>query len=275
MTLRSAVLAVVLVASPLSGGMPVAVISAWPLSAACGQPVVFDGTRSYCTDATVVVQFRWEFDTGASLPGSRVSYVFPSHGTHRVELWITDASGRSAIEEVLIGIAPGNPAPGAEPGPSPEGRFDPARLAVVALKAGWGLVDVSKPAQVLVSFGPEGKFDADLARQVLQHYRIDTQRPIGHSGLVLFLAAGQAPEGAFPEEQALAFDPQALRVERRSIPAKAKSGSGGDWVLTTEGTRPLWGFCGDEAHAREAWRIIRQYGFTHLCRAGGFWYWRK
>ena len=64
-------------------GMPVAVISPSTLTVVCGQPIVFGVTGSHGTDAHVIVDYRWEFPSGESLPGSQVSYVFPTHGVHR------------------------------------------------------------------------------------------------------------------------------------------------------------------------------------------------
>lgn len=105
-------------------GMPVAVISPSTLTVVCGQPIVFGVTGSHGTDAHVIVDYRWEFPSGESLSGSQVSCVFPTHGVHRVELWITDASGRSAIVEVSITIQQGGP-PAVAPGTPSEARAWP------------------------------------------------------------------------------------------------------------------------------------------------------
>ena len=250
--------------APSLQGMPVAVIAPSTLTAVCGQPIVFDGAASHCTDAHVIVDYRWEFPSGESLPGSQVSYVFPAHGVHRVELWITDASGRSAIAEVVITIQQGGPPVGA-PELESELRFDPARLAVMAVPDGWAIVDTSRPTRSIATFPRNRKPEAARALQVLEHYRIDTLPPIGSSGLTLYLAAGKAPAGPVQDEQGVSFEAQALRVERRPARVKPSSAAtpGHGWTLM-DGTHPLWGFCSDEARAREALMAIRQQGLTKV-----------
>ena len=37
-----------------------------------------------------------------------------------------------------------------------------------------------------------------------------------------------------------------------------------------DGSHPLWGFCEDEAHAREALRAVRQLGLTDVGWVGAF-----
>jgi hypothetical protein len=99
---------------------------------------------------------------------------------------------------------------------------------------------------------------------------------VGDSGFALYLVSGKAPEGAIEGERCRVFDPQSINVEQKQIGSKQDPAkvTGSYWAITS-GSQQLWAFRNDEARAREARVFIRSYGFTRLCSAGEFHYWRK
>jgi len=156
--------------------------------------------------------------------------------------------------------------------------FDPTRLAVGTFKGGWAVLDRgAQPERALATFTLLGKANADHALEVMRHYGMN-QRCAVEPGFACFLSNGQAPAGPVAGETCQPFDPGALRVESRPRPSKAEAGTAGSVWAIVDGPRLLFIFgddAGAQARAEQALALIREHGFTTLCRVGPFTYLRR
>lgn len=229
-------------------------------SAAAGTPVAND------TQAIMAV-----FDAGfaektmvlAGLSGNAV----------RVHVYtrFTDGSGRS--DYVLHGIlrkARATVAPGAI-GPIPvPGRlaravkpfkedciaFNPAEVDVAnPTGASWKLVQGS---MWMLDAGPN-KAEMDKAKAIVQHYGMNKQCFVGRPdpSLNYWLANDAAPSGAFPGEDCVSINPNALTVRD----------SGGHFTVVSGGNHFAF-TAPTEAEAKEVIAVIKHYGFTRSCFVG-------
>ena len=105
------------VAITVTGLPPVARIVATPIAAVVGTPIEFDGSGSEDPDGTIVT-YAFDFADGTQEgdSGAVRSHAFPSPGTYRVTLTVTDDDGMGNSTEVVVEVeiaavqaaAPGN-----------------------------------------------------------------------------------------------------------------------------------------------------------------------
>jgi hypothetical protein len=157
--------------------------------------------------------------------------------------------------------------------------FDPAGLKVAAFKGGWAIMQGgAQPERAIATFTFIGKANAERALDVMRHYNLN-QKCFIEPGFACYLSSGQPPSGAMAGEASEAFDPASLRVESRPRASKLDFGQAGGkvWAIMA-GERQLFAF-GDgadaQSRANQALGLIQHYGFTHLCHAGAFSYFRK
>jgi hypothetical protein len=114
----------------------------------------------------------------------------------------------------------------------------------------------------LLDFGPHAD-QANRAVSIIKQYRMDRQcfvgRPITNPEYMMmyFTVGGAAPQGSFPGEDAIPFDPRNLKAER----------NGSDWIVT-DGRSSLLDFGPSLTNALNAIGIIEKYGFTLQCFVG-------
>jgi hypothetical protein len=158
--------------------------------------------------------------------------------------------------ERAAGPGPGpGPGPGRPPGLGPEDciAFNPNTLSVALVGGRWGAVD---RGNVLVSFG--NPIEAGIAVAVIKRYNMDQQCFVGrpNPSFTYWLTDRHSPNGAFPGEDCIAFNPDRVQADRR----------GPNWTVV-EGSHSMFSFP-NEGEARRAVDIIRHYGFTQSCFIG-------
>ncbi|MGP1387954.1 MAG: trypsin-like serine peptidase [Thainema sp.] len=133
--------------------------------------------------------------------------------------------------------------------------FNPSNAKVVQVRRRW---KIEVDGMWLLDFGSQ-RNEAEQALKIIQHYGMNSQCFVGrpHPSMEFYLVKGQAPEGAFPGEDALPFKPQNLLVERVQ----------GRWKIT-EGNHWLMDFDQQEDEARQALSYILRYGFRYICFVG-------
>jgi len=110
----------------VSNRPPVAVFSASPPNPVVGQPVLFDATRAYDPDGSIV-SYTWDYGDGMAASGPIVSHSYASGATYFVRLTVTDNNGAShsttqpiSVSSVVPsppwGAIPGTPSMGGTPG---------------------------------------------------------------------------------------------------------------------------------------------------------------
>jgi len=111
---------------------------------------------------------------------------------------------------------------------------------------------------------------ARKALAIIKNYKVDRQCFIGspRPSMKYFTVNGQAPSGAYPGEESVAFDPNNLQVKFVTFPRPPIR----SWRII-EGDNiwslPSLDFKDSEIQARRGLEIIKRYGFTHLCSVGG------
>ena len=133
--------------------------------------------------------------------------------------------------------------------------FDPSHAKVVRVRRRW---KIEVDGMWLLDFGSL-QTEAEQALKIIQHYGLDSQCFVGrpHPSMEFYLVKGQAPEGAFPGEDAIAFNPDNLQVQKVQ----------GRWKIT-EGSHWLMDFDQQENEARQALSYILRYGFRYICFVG-------
>lgn len=119
----------------------------------------------------------------------------------------------------------------------------------------WTIVDDN---QKLLDFGGLQE-NAERAKAVIVHYGFDRICFVGrpYPQMMYFTVGGQAPAGAMPGEDAVAF--QLAGVVAQQV--------AGNWIVTDGASRML-DFGTGKANAVHAVTIIKRYGFTHQCFVG-------
>jgi PKD repeat protein len=85
--------------------------TAWFTYACSGRQCTFDGRGSFDRDGSIVTYF-WSFgdgETASSSPGPTVSHTYTGDGTFTVQLTVTDDSGASSTQLVVINIVNASP----------------------------------------------------------------------------------------------------------------------------------------------------------------------
>lgn len=131
--------------------------------------------------------------------------------------------------------------------------FDPASLRLEQDGARWLLTDGTNR---MMTFDDEA--EGQRSRAILRRYRANRQCFVGRPdpSLTYVLVGEDAPEGAVPTEDCIAFDPAALRLDA----------DGGRWLLSAGANRMM--VFDAEAEGRDALALIRAHGFTHTCYVG-------
>lgn len=148
--------------------------------------------------------------------------------------------------------------------------FNNAGAELKSIGGNWKIVDKDN---WILDFGS----DANMGQQsldIIQHYKLNNicfvGRPFrdGKIKMMYFLADGRAPEGTFPGEDAIQFDP--ARVKAEEIDGRWKLVQDSMWMLD---------FNSNQEEARNAEEIVKYYGFTRQCFVGRpgppMMYWRK
>lgn len=133
--------------------------------------------------------------------------------------------------------------------------FNPENAQVIRVRRRW---KIEVDGMWLLDFGSL-QSEAERALQIIQHYGLDSQCFVGrpYPSMEFYLVRGRAPEGPFPNEDAIAFNPQNLQVQRVE----------GRWKIT-EGSHWLMDFDQQQDEARQALSNILRYGFRYICFVG-------
>ncbi len=127
------------------------------------------------------------------------------------------------------------------------------------------IIAVREGSQYVIKDGISRKFmapndaEAKLIVKVLTHYNIDKSCFVGRPGASFFYLTqkGKAPEGAMAGEDCVNFNPNSIEVKRVN----------GRWKIV-DGNHSMFDFDQKEDEAREAFCIIKKYGFTKSCFVG-------
>ncbi|MEM1325179.1 MAG: hypothetical protein AAGI23_04450 [Bacteroidota bacterium] len=101
--------------------------------------------------------------------------------------------------------------------------------------------------------------EAKMIVRVFSHYGINQSCFVGRPGASFFYLNkdGNAPEGSMPGEDCIGFNPDNIEVKQ----------IGGRWKIV-EGNHWIFDFDTKEDEARQAFCIIKKYGFTKSCYVG-------
>jgi hypothetical protein len=110
----------------------------------------------------------------------------------------------------------------------------------------------------LKDFGNK-KDEAEKALKIIVHYRMNSQCFVGrpNPSLEYYLVNGRAPQGSFPGEDAIAFNPNKIQIKQ--ISGRWKIVEGNHWILD---------FVDKVAEAKTSLAIIKKYNFNHICFVG-------
>lgn len=151
--------------------------------------------------------------------------------------------------------------------------FNPEDLVLSEVKNRWALVDSADPRNVVAFFNQNRKSYAVKTILLIRQLGIDEKLSIGN--VSFFYASGLPPSGSFPGEEARPFDPQKVCVKQKQFQAGPEDEFPRDhWVLVN-GEDVLWDFGYDGIAAAAACELIKEKGFSRLCRIGTFSYWRR
>jgi hypothetical protein len=75
--------------------------------------------------------------------------------------------------------------------------------------------------------------------------------------MTYFLSNGNAPSGSMPHEDCISFNINRIEVKK----------FGNRWKIV-EGSHYIMDFGSNEAEARQAYKIIKKYGFKNTCYVG-------
>lgn len=133
--------------------------------------------------------------------------------------------------------------------------FNPSHAKLVQVRRRW---KIEVDGMWLLDFGSL-RNEAEQALKIIQHYGMSSQCFVGrpHPSMEFYLVRGLAPEGAFPGEDAIPFNPQNLQVQR--VQGRWKIVEGNHWVMD---------FDQQEDEARQALSYILRYGFRYICFVG-------
>jgi hypothetical protein len=102
--------------------------------------------------------------------------------------------------------------------------------------------------------------EAEQVVQIVKHYGMNSKCFVGSPNdpsMEYFLVDGKAPMGALPDEECFDFNPRSIKLKRRSL----------GWYIVQGGQNIV--HIGDKTEdAKLALRIIRNYGFNHVCHVG-------
>ena len=193
-----------------------------------------------------------------------------------------NAAKGQGLRTAFVG-RPAEPGPGGSPGNHPDPSFDfnatslidladqlgallvttpddclplhPQAVEVKQVAGQWTVVDGN---QDVLAFGAS-QANADRAKAVIMHYGFDRICFVGRpdASMMYFTAGGEAPSGAMPGEDAVAFQLSGVVAQQVA----------GNWIVT-DGVSRMLDFGTIKANAVHAVTIIKRYGFTHQCFVG-------
>ena len=110
----------------------------------------------------------------------------------------------------------------------------------------------------LKDFGAK-RTEASQALRILRTYHMNKQCFVGrpNPSMEYYLTNNRSPAGPMSGEDCIGFNPAKIAVSRIN----------GRWKIV-EGTHWLMGFGTSEGEARQAYGVLRRYGFTHSCFVG-------
>ncbi|MGM0557189.1 MAG: PKD domain-containing protein [Myxococcota bacterium] len=73
-----------------------------PETITVGQPVVFDATATDPVDASLRLDYSWEFDYSLTRTGEKATHIFSRPGEHHVELLADNAGWKDTVEKTII-----------------------------------------------------------------------------------------------------------------------------------------------------------------------------
>jgi hypothetical protein len=133
--------------------------------------------------------------------------------------------------------------------------FNPNNVQAKKLNGRWKVVHGN---MLMLDFG-SNRQQAERAVQVIKHYRMNRQCFVGrpHAPMQYYTVKGRAPKGAMAGEDAIPFNP--ANIQAIKINGRWKVVDGSHWLLDFEAK---------EAEAKTAVKIIKHYGFNHICFVG-------
>lgn len=206
--------------------------------------------------AAAAIAVSTEFTTGFSRSILILRAARGGRLTAQLFTRFTDQSGRSNYSVTERFTRAGAPAAGGA------GRrredciaFDYRRAQVANVGGRWKIVVGN---MWLKDFGGN-RNEANRALRVLNHYRMNKQCFVGRPdpSLEYYLTDNRSPTGSLQGEDCVGFNPARIQVSR--INGRWKIVEGSHWILD---------FGSKEGEAREAFRILRHYRFTHSCFVG-------
>ena len=133
--------------------------------------------------------------------------------------------------------------------------FNPGNTQVKRIDGRWKIVDGS---HWMFDFGNK-QSEARQALRVIKHYGMDQSCFVGRPdpSFQYMLVSGDAPSGSLSGEDCIRFNPNTIEVKR--INGRWKIVDGSHWVFD---------FGNKEGEARQAFAIIKKYGFNRSCFVG-------
>ena len=133
--------------------------------------------------------------------------------------------------------------------------FDPRTAEVKQINRRWKIVDGS---HWLFDFGSKSK-EAKKALAIIKHYRMNQSCFVGRPdpSFQYMLVSGRAPQGSYPGEDCVSFNPRTTEVKQIN----------GRWKIV-DGSHMMFDFGNKRDEAELALRIIKKYGFTRSCFVG-------
>ena len=133
--------------------------------------------------------------------------------------------------------------------------FDPRTAEVKQINGRWKIVDGS---HWLFDFGSKSK-EAKKALAIIKRYRMNQSCFVGRPdpSFQYMLVSGRAPQGSYPGEDCVSFNPRTTEVKQIN----------GRWKIV-DGSHMMFDFGNKRDEAELALRIIKKYGFTRSCFVG-------
>lgn len=133
--------------------------------------------------------------------------------------------------------------------------FDPCTAEVKQIDGRWKIVDGS---HWLFDFGSKVD-EAKQALAIIKHYRMNQSCFVGRPdpSFQYMLVSGHAPQGSYPGEDCVSFNPNTAEVKQID----------GRWKIV-DGSHLLFDFGDKRDEAERALQIIKKYSFTLSCFVG-------
>ena len=133
--------------------------------------------------------------------------------------------------------------------------FNPRTAEVKQINGRWKIVDGD---HWVFDFGSK-RGEAELALQIIKHYRMNQSCFVGRPdpSFQYMLVSGHAPQGSYPGEDCVSFNPRTTEVKQIN----------GRWKIV-DGSHMMFDFGNKRDEAELALRIIKKYGFTRSCFVG-------